>query len=354
MIRRVLTICMAIMASVMMIVPSISLAKDSTLKNVSYTVANDDKGQDYLHVELETNHEVEEFSANVNPNNPKQLIFRMANTRISNIPREEKLDGNIGRKVFLQEIDGNYVQGKLYTNSELDNNSFKMYALDKSKTKKQGVAIDIYKHAANKGSNSNITYKPTDTVANVKGKTITLDPGHGGSDTGAIGPSGFTEKEATLAITQDLAAILHNSGANVIMTRNTDVDVYGPNASGVDELQARVDVGNNAGADIFVSIHCNAFSSPSANGTETFYYGGSYQGHRLATFIQNEMIAQTGLRNRGVSTANFYVLKHSDMPAVLVETAFITNYNEEALLKDANWQMQEAGAIARGISAYFS
>lgn len=340
------------MALVLISVPNTSFAKDSTIKDVSYSVANNDKGEQYLHVELETNREVENFSANVNPNNPTQLIFRMKNTSVGHISRETKLDGDLGRKVFLQEIDGNYVQGKIYANSELDNNSYKMYALNKKQDKKQGVAIDIYK-----STNNGATYpshQPTDTVANVKGKTITLDAGHGGSDSGAVGPSGYMEKEATLAITKDLADILSNSGARVIMTRTTDVDVYAPNASGVDELQARVDVGNKANSDIFVSIHCNAFSSPTANGSETFYYGGSYEGHRLATYIQNEVIAQTGLRNRGVSTANFYVLKHSYMPAVLVETAFITNYNEESLLSDPTWQMEEAGAIARGISAYFA
>lgn len=344
--------CLAIMAIVLMSAPNTTLAKDSTIKDVSYSVANNDKGEAYLHVELETNREVENFSANVNPNNPTQLIFRMQNSKVGHITRETKLDGDFGRKVFLQEIDDNYVQGKVYANSELDNNSYKMYALNKKQDKKQGVAIDIYK-STNSG-NAYPSHQPTDTVANVQGKTITLDAGHGGSDSGAIGPSGYMEKEATLAITKDLADILSNSGARVLMTRTTDVDVYAPNASGADELQARVDVGNNANSDIFVSIHCNAFSSPAANGSETFYYDGSYGGHRLATYIQNEVIAQTGLRNRGVSTANFYVLKHSYMPSVLVETAFITNYNEESLLSDPNWQMEEAAAIARGISKYFA
>lgn len=352
MLNRILIVCMAVMTMVIMSVPGVSLAKDSMIKNVSYTVANNDKGEQYLHVELETNREVENYSANLNPNNPTQLIFRMQNTKIDNISRETKLDGEIGKKVFLQQIDGDYVQGKLYINSELNNNSYKMYALNKKQNKKNGVAIDIFTTANNQADNQ--VYKSTDKVNGVQGKLITLDAGHGGSDSGAVGPSGFMEKEATLAIAKDLAAVLTNSGAKVIMTRNRDVDVYAPNASGAEELQARVDIGNNAGADIFVSIHCNAFSSPSANGVETFYYGGSYQGHKLATFIQNELIAQTGLRNRGVSTANFYVLKHSYMPAVLIETAFITNYNEEALLKDPNWQMQEAQAIARGISAYFN
>ena len=77
------------------------------------------------------------------------------------------------------------------------------------------------------------------------------------------------------------------------MTRDSDVDVYGPNASARNELQARVDVGNNANSDIFVSIHCNAFVNPAANGTQTFYYGSSYQGQRLAQSIQEKQFLVT-------------------------------------------------------------
>mgnify|MGYP002247257445 FL=1 len=93
------------------------------------------------------------------------------------------------------------------------------------------------------------------------------------------------------------------------MTRDSDVDVYGPNASARNELQARVDVGNNANSDIFVSIHCNAFVNPAANGTQTFYYGSSYQGQRLAQSIQEKMIEANGLRDRGISTCNFLCSK---------------------------------------------
>lgn len=192
------------------------------------------------------------------------------------------------------------------------------------------------------------------SLNNLKDKVITIDPGHGGSDTGAIGSTGYTEKEGTLAISQKLAGFLQNAGAKVIMTRDDDRDVYGPNASATNELQARVDVGNNNGSDIFVSIHCNAFVNPAAKGTQTFYYGSSYQGQRLAEDIQAKMIETNGLYDRGISTCNFYVVKHSYMPAVLVETAFITNYNEETLLKDDKWQENLAKAIAEGINQYFS
>lgn len=335
---------------ILLAIPNISSARTATIKNISYSVETTKHGVQYLHVEIATNYPIEDFSANINPNNRNQLIFRLKDARISSIPRQENLDGEIGRKIFLQEVDNDYIQGKLYTKGELVNSSYQIYAFKKDNTHKtNGIAIDItFAGTTNKTTNSNVN------IGDLSGKIITIDAGHGGSDTGAIGPSGFTEKEATLAISQNLADILASNGANIVMTRTGDNDVYGPNASATNELQARVNVGNNINSDIFVSIHCNAFSSSSANGTETFYYAGSYNGKRLASAIQNEMVNTSKLRNRGVSTANFYVLKHSAMPAVLVETAFITNYNEEAMLSDPQWQNQFALAIARGISQYFN
>ena len=336
-------------------IPSISSARNSTIQNISYSVETTQHGVQYLHVELATNYPVKEFSANFNPNDKSQLIFRLKDARIDSIPRQEKLDGEIGRKIFLQEVDNDYVQGKLYTKGELTNSSYRMYSFEKDDNHKtNGVAIDIT-FAGQMGANSSANSNNSNVqIGDLSGKTITIDPGHGGSDTGAIGPNGYTEKEATFAISQNLANILTSNGANVVMTRTSDVDVYAPNASAANELQARVNIGNRASSDIFVSIHCNAFTNPSANGTETFYYAGSYNGQRLASAIQKELIDTNNLRNRGVSTANFYVLKHSAMPAVLVETAFISNYNEEAMLSDAQWQMQFAQAIARGINEYFN
>lgn len=193
------------------------------------------------------------------------------------------------------------------------------------------------------------------SVDGVKGHTIVLDAGHGGSDTGAVGPSGVTEASVTLAVTQDLQRILEASGARTAMTRDTDVDVYGPNATAGQELQARVDVGERTpGTEVFLSIHCNAFSNPEANGMETYYCAGSPSGARLATILNEELDRAGGRRNRGVKTANFYVIRHSSMPASLVELAFVTNPAEEALLADADYQERLAYALAIGLSRYFT
>ena len=326
----------------LMVIPNISLGKSSVnVEKISHNLMTSEQGDTYLHIEINTNREVKNFSIQENPNNKYQLIFNIEDAQISNISRQEKLDGNIAKKVFLQEKKDT-VQGKIYLQEEVNNN-YKIYSLGK-----KGIAIDIFNSIVNTPVASDVA------LSNVKNKIITIDPGHGGSDSGAVGPNGYTEKEGAFAISQKVASILNQSGAKVVMTRDSDVDVYGPNASARNELQARVDVGNNANSDIFVSIHCNAFVNPAANGTQTFYYGSSYQGQRLAQSIQEKMIEANGLRDRGISTCNFYVVKHSYMPAVLIETAFITNYDEEALLSDDEWQTTMAKAIAEGINEYFS
>ena len=326
----------------LMVIPNISLAKSSVnVEKISHNLMTSEQGDTYLHIEINTNREVKNFSIQENPNNKYQLIFNIEDAQISNISRQEKLDGNIAKKVFLQEKKDT-VQGKIYLQEEVNNN-YKIYSLGK-----KGIAIDIFNSVVNTPVASDVA------LSNVKNKIITIDPGHGGSDSGAVGHNGYTEKEGAFAISQKLASILNQSGAKVVMTRDSDVDVYGPNASARNELQARVDVGNNANSDIFVSIHCNAFVNSAANGTQTFYYGSSYQGQRLAQSIQEKMIEANGLRDRGISTCNFYVVKHSYMPAVLIETAFITNYDEEALLSDDEWQTTMAKAIAEGINEYFS
>jgi len=189
----------------------------------------------------------------------------------------------------------------------------------------------------------------TTTLVSAQTPLICVDPGHGGSATGAIGPSGFQEKEANLDIGLRLRDILAANGFQVIMTRTTDVDV---------SLQGRCDIGNNAGASIFVSIHNNAGGGGSGNGTETYYWksGSDYspEGQVLASCIHEEVMKQVTTSDRGVKGANFYVLRNSLMPSALVEGAFIDNPSEEQLLKDPNFRQQIAQGVYNGILKYFN
>ena len=192
------------------------------------------------------------------------------------------------------------------------------------------------------------------TDGGVKGKIITLDPGHGGSDPGAVGKGGLQEKAVTLQISQKLQKLLQDAGATVYLTRTRDVDVYGPNASDRAELQARVDVSTARESDAFISIHINANNSPSIGGFSTYYSPKTNYDYKLARCIHSSIVKSFGLDDLGVRQAGFYVTKHALMPAVLVENCFITNPREEKLLQSSWFQGKIAKTIFDGIVAYFN
>ncbi|NMM64764.1 N-acetylmuramoyl-L-alanine amidase [Clostridium sp. P21] len=176
---------------------------------------------------------------------------------------------------------------------------------------------------------------------------VALDPGHGGYDSGAVGPTGVLEKDVNLAITLKVGKILQDNGIDVVYTRTSD-NVSWPSDVGQD-LQKRSDIANNEGVQYFVCVHANSADAPSANGTETYYMEGSTVGEKLAKSIQQELANALGLQDRGIKTAGYYVLKNTNAPAVLTEVAFISNPNEEKLLNSDSFQNKAAKAIATGI-----
>ncbi len=183
-------------------------------------------------------------------------------------------------------------------------------------------------------------------------KVIVIDAGHGGSDAGAVGPNGVKEKDVSLAVALKTEKILKKQGMKVVMTRRTDIDVASPNASNSAELQARLDKAPPQ-ADIFISIHCNAFTNPNSHGMETYYNGANNGGQRLAQLLNEELAKHGKLFNRGVKAANFYVIKRANCPASLIELGFITNPAEEELLADDRYQNILAGAIANAVNRFF-
>ncbi len=192
----------------------------------------------------------------------------------------------------------------------------------------------------------------------LKGSKIVLDPGHGtdpeGCDPGAIGPSGVQEKDVNLAMALKLAELLRSAGASVYLTRKGETCPY--------TLAGRACYANDIGADLFISIHSNASYSAAASGTSTYFYAppGSDLGQqrqerqRLAAAIQDALVAAAGRRDIGVLEANFSVLRNSNIPSVLVETAFISNPEEERLLASPAFQARVAEGIFNGINNYFA
>lgn len=174
---------------------------------------------------------------------------------------------------------------------------------------------------------------------------VVVDPGHGGSDPGAVGLMGTREADVNLAIGLKLRDLFFLNRISVLMTREDDRDVLIPDNPVAHDLHARCDIANKNRADLFISIHCNASKNSKACGTETWYYNA---GQKIASSVQYQM-AKLGLADRGVKQGNFYVLKYTDMPAILVEAAFISTISEETLLVSESFQWAVAKAIYAGI-----
>lgn len=180
---------------------------------------------------------------------------------------------------------------------------------------------------------------------------IVIDPGHGGSDPGGVG-TGLQEKNIVLDVSSRFRSLLAADAADTrgggnwtaLMTRSSDVFV---------SLAARASFSNDQGANRFMSIHSNAFSSASANGTETFSFAEGTTGAALRNLVQAEMIAAWGLTNRGNKTANFAVLRDTAAPAVLHELAFITNATDAAKLGSATERQKAAVAHLRAIQRHY-
>jgi N-acetylmuramoyl-L-alanine amidase len=222
-------------------------------------------------------------------------------------------------------------------------------------------------------------------------KVIVLDPGHGGKDPGAIGPTGLQEKDVNLALARALRDLLTGKGYDVFLTRETDVFV---------PLEARPAFARDHGADLFISLHCNANRNRAARGIATYFLGVAKdresseaamlenaisentlgdleqvlldlarastlrESSSLAESLQATICRQVKCRysaageDNGVKQAPFYVLmgttnsRRKPMPAVLVETSFISNHEEEKLLADPAFQGSLVQALAGGVQAY--
>ena len=191
------------------------------------------------------------------------------------------------------------------------------------------------------------------TGGGIKDKIITLDPGHGGSDPGAIGASGLKEKQITLENSMRVKELLEKEGAKVYMTRTTDKDVYAANASDRAELQARVNVAEKHNSDLFLSLHINSSVNKSVGGFSSYYYPKTDNDLKIAKAIQDKFAKNFGVDNLGVRQANFYVVKRCSMPATLLEMCFISNPKEEKLMKSKWFQKKTARLIVEGVKNYF-
>ncbi len=188
----------------------------------------------------------------------------------------------------------------------------------------------------------------------LKGKVIVIDPGHGGSDPGAIGRVlGVTDAEVGLAVGQKLRDLFENAGATVLMTRDSDVRLG---------LPERSNMANKAEADMFISIHANSSTKTEPSGIQVYYYAPGSNANLYAQSYVRKTLAEKvsqGLQNAtgtvsDVRTANYAVLRENDRPSILVETGFLSNAAEEALLAKDSYRQELAEGIYEGVLNYLN
>jgi len=251
------------------------------------------------------------------------------------------------------------------------------------------VVIDIFKSGEEVAITETLPAKPEEKPSpgsEIIGKRVVIiDPGHGGKDPGAIGPTGLKESEVTLGIALYLEKLLKNVGIPTYLTRNKDEFVY---------LEDRTNFANQKNGFVFVSLHANSVLNhrPSAQGIETFLLSSKYIGASakdvadrenrasrahpevdtdlaliiadleesanikysfdFADIIQKKLVEYLKLENRGIKQAPFVVLKGANMAAVIVEVAFISNPKEEELLKTNKFRENTAQALFEAIKNY--
>lgn len=187
------------------------------------------------------------------------------------------------------------------------------------------------------------SYPKARVVSGATRVVIYVDPGHGGVDPGAVGRGGIQEKWIVLDIAKEVAKLLEQRGIQTVLARASDWEP---------SLEARVAQSESVNASAFISIHANSISlsRPDINGLETYYYASGY---RLAKTIHSSILRQVNVRDRGVRKARFYVLRKTSMPAVLIETGFVTGAEDAARLSSNAQRSKIAQAIADGIVQYF-
>jgi len=221
--------------------------------------------------------------------------------------------------------------------------------------------------------------EPIDVTRTVEIRTVVIDPGHGGGDVGAVGPSGVQEKEVNLEVARRLVRYLeHESDLEVVLTRDGDDQK---------DLAARAEIANTAAGDLFISLHCNSWFDSGASGFETFFLSPAETDWSRSVeakenqadgetsdvefivweLVQNRFIASSsdlaevvqlhvcddlGLPNRGVRQAGFRVLVGAYMPAVLIEMGFVSHPEEERRLASGRYQQRLAKALGDAILVY--
>jgi N-acetylmuramoyl-L-alanine amidase len=288
--------------------------------------------------------------------NPKRLVVDLNQTYLGTIKRE---------KIFNSQLVDGFRSSQFSVNPTITRVVIDLKEDVDYKIEQKGDKIKLKLAPANKiAVTSSIVSRSRSTPNQSSGNSrldnnkqesnnfnlnnikIMIDPGHGGTDPGAIGVTGLKEKDVNLELAIKLQRRLLAAGYNPILTRRGDQFI---------SLSKRAEHANLREADLFISIHANSNSQSWINGTATYaHWNASKDNWALAWYLQSGIIERVNLKDNGLKAANFAVLRETNMPAVLLETAFLSNRKEEQLLNSTTFQSKVVSGIVQGVERYFA
>lgn len=189
-----------------------------------------------------------------------------------------------------------------------------------------------------------------ETSGKAKNICVLLDPGHGGIDAGKTGVNGAEEKEINLKISLKLQKLLEKENIDVILTRTEDERLA---ETQVEDLKERVRIMNEEKPVLAVSIHQNSYHEAGVHGAQVFYYGDSAEGKKAAEAMQGVLNEKIPDNDKDAKANNsYYILKKTEIPVIIVECGFLSNYEEAEKLADEEYQQSVAEAVKDGIIKY--
>lgn len=371
MIKKLIRLFLILAAILMLPSASGALAKDAQVTALRWTSRNDENPP-FVRIAMDLSKAVHAEAAIDDAGKNFEVVLKK--TSMGSVASQYDMDPRAIDFATLSEKDGDtYLDVALSKPQKIDD--IRIFALrpDAKMKKPHRLVVDIpvigakqtYTKKASSAASSSpaSSYKKqsynvsSDAKSVLKGKIICIDPGHGGTDVGAIGHIGgkdVYEKNITLSIALPLRDMLTSAGAKVVMTRDTDKDVYGPWADADPELQARCDIANEAHADAFVSIHIDSFSNSSVDGTTAYYNAKSSKDLLLAQMMHQATMNSLSIPDRGVKSNDFYVNVYTTMPSVLMEMGFITNDHRVKMLTSSWGPRGIAQSLFNGLVNYFA
>ena len=371
MIKKLIRLFLILAAILMLPSASGALAKDAQVTALRWTSRNDGNPP-FVRIAMDLSKAVHAEAAIDDAGKNFEVVLKK--TSMGSVASQYDMDPRAIDFATLSEKDGDtYLDVALSKPQKIDD--IRVFALrpDAKMKKPHRLVVDIpvigakqtYTKKASSAASSSpaSSYKKqsynvsSDAKSVLKGKIICIDPGHGGTDVGAIGHIGgkdVYEKNITLSIALPLRDMLTSAGAKVVMTRDTDKDVYGPWADADPELQARCDIANEAHADAFVSIHIDSFSNSSVDGTTAYYNAKSSKDLLLAQMMHQATMNSLSIPDRGVKSNDFYVNVYTTMPSVLMEMGFITNDHRVKMLTSSWGPRGIAKILFNGLVNYFA